>query len=108
MGFFSAAFGRIWLAQSQMRQSRRTGIDASEQTEMIRHGLFRHSRNPIFLGILLSFVGFFLMIPNALTLMLGGISHVSIQTQLRLEETYLHQTHGDAYEAYTQVVPPWL
>lgn len=108
LGLSSAAFVWIWIAQGQMKESWRIGFDSSERTELIQGGLFRYSRNPIFLGILISYIGFFLMVPNAFSLALGAVSYVSIQTQIRLEEGYLEEVHGKMYELYCQKVRRWL
>ena len=107
LGMSACSMIMIWIAQGQMGSSWRIGIDRSERTELIQRGLFRFSRNPIFLGILMSFAGFFLMVPNAVTLTLGAVSYVSIQTQVRLEEDYLKKTHGPTYQSYYKQVRRW-
>lgn len=107
LGLSTLALIVIWMAQGQMAASWRIGIDSSEKTELIQRGLFRFSRNPIFLAILISYLGFFLMVPNAVTLALGAVSYVSIQTQVRLEEAYLEETHGENYWEYKSRVRRW-
>jgi len=55
----------------------------------VQTGIFRRSRNPIFLGMIATLIGFFLTIPNALTLLLLALGFVLIQNQVRLEEEFL-------------------
>jgi protein-S-isoprenylcysteine O-methyltransferase Ste14 len=87
-------------AQWQMRDSWRVGIDTDVRTELVAAGLFRISRNPIFLGMTLSLAGVFLITPNAVTLLLLVVGHILIQIQIRLEEAFLLEQHGEAYVAY--------
>ena len=96
------------LAQAQMGGSWRIGIDMKHQTDLIQGGVFRLSRNPIFLGMILTLAGLFLVIPNALMLLILVLGFVLIQIQVRLEEEYLTSIHGDNYLDYRQRVRRWL
>lgn len=98
----------VWLAQSNMRDSWRIGIDEENKTELITSGLFAFSRNPIFLGIIIANVGLFLVLPNAFTLLTIAISATSINTQIRLEEEFLIEGHGEQYTTYKRKVNRWL
>ena len=91
-----------------MADAWRIGIDTKNDTELVATGLFSMSRNPIFLGIILADIGLFLVAPNAFTLLIGVLSIVVIQTQVRLEEAYLTTAHGDSYLSYKQKVARWL
>jgi len=98
----------VWVAQSQMANSWRIGIDEKNKTELVTNGLFSISRNPIFLGVMIANVGLFLIIPNAFTLLIISLSTVSINTQIRLEETFLKSSHGQEYQDYQNQVRRWL
>jgi protein-S-isoprenylcysteine O-methyltransferase Ste14 len=100
----------IWIliAQVQMGLSWRVGIDQNNKTELVKHGLFSLSRNPIFLGMKISVVGIFLMLPNVLTLVSLILSWVVIDIQVRLEEEFLAATHGIKYKRFKDTVPRWL
>jgi len=98
----------VWIAQSQMANSWRIGIDEKNKTELVTNGLFSISRNPIFLGVMIANIGLFLIIPNAFTLLIVALSMVSINTQIRLEEAFLKTTHRDAYEQYFNKVRRWI
>ena len=95
-------------AQFQMGNSWRIGINEEEKTILVTSGLFRYSRNPIYLGLLISFFGFFLIIPNALSLCCLVLSYPSIEIKIRLEEQYLLTTHGENYLSYMKKVNRWL
>lgn len=109
-GFVISLLAMIWIfiAQMQMRQSWRIGIDYSEKNELITQGLFSVSRNPIFLGILISYLGFFLLMPNMLSFGLGLVSFVSISIQIRLEESYLSKNNSREYLDYKEMVNRWF
>ena len=96
------------LAQIQMGNSWRIGIDEEKQTALVRSGLFRFSRNPIFLGMIVTLAGFFLAIPNALTLLFLVLGFVLIQIQVRLEEEFLSRTRGEDYSEYRGQTRRWL
>jgi protein-S-isoprenylcysteine O-methyltransferase Ste14 len=98
----------VWIAQSQMANSWRIGIDEKNKTELVTRGLFAYSRNPIFLGVMIANFGLFLIIPNAFTLLIVSLSLVSINTQIRLEETFLKSSHGKEYQDYLNQVRRWL
>ena len=98
----------VWVAQSQMANSWRIGIDENNKTELVTNGLFSISRNPIFLGIMIANVGLLLIIPNAFTLLIVSLSAISINTQIRLEEDFLEKSHGTAYTGYCTNVRRWL
>jgi len=98
----------VWIAQSQMANSWRIGIDEKNKTKLVTNGLFSVSRNPIFLGVMIANVGLLLLIPNAFTLLIVSLSTISINTQIRLEETFLKKVHGHKYESYLKKVRRWL
>ena len=100
----------VWtvIAQAQMGESWRIGIDQSHRTSLVQSGVFSLSRNPIFLGMLLTLFGLFLVIPNALTLLTLGLGVVLIQIQVRLEEEFLARTHGEEYILYRRRVRRWI
>jgi len=100
----------LWtvVAQAQMGESWRIGIDREHQTALVRTGVFRFSRNPIFLGMMITLVGLFFVIHNALTALTLLMGVVLIQIQVRLEEEFLAKTHGKEYCQYRRQVRRWL
>jgi protein-S-isoprenylcysteine O-methyltransferase Ste14 len=103
-----ASLGWTIAAQAQMGASWRIGIDSEHRTKLVRNGVFRISRNPIFLGLMTTLLGLFFVIPNAITFMTFVLGVVLINMQVRLEEEYLKTTHGDEYVSYIQRVRRWI
>ena len=110
LGVFLLTISFLWtvLAQYHMRHSWRIGIDTSTPTELITTGLFHYSRNPVFLGMMTSLFGLFLVTTNWLTLFFFILGYMLIQIQIRLEETFLTQQHSHNYLIYKQKVRRFL
>jgi protein-S-isoprenylcysteine O-methyltransferase Ste14 len=106
VGLVLLAFALIWtiIAQTHMKNSWRIGIDTETETDLIQNGLFKYSRNPIFLGMIISLIGLFFCTPNALTGLFLILGYVLIQIQIRLEEEFLLKQHGAVYTVYQQKV----
>jgi protein-S-isoprenylcysteine O-methyltransferase Ste14 len=94
----------IMIAQYQMSTSWRIGIDEVNKTALKTSGIFGISRNPIFVGMMLSVLGVFFILPNALTFFLTLCTYFIIQIQIRLEEAFLEKQHGESYLDYKQKV----
>lgn len=65
IGLILIHFSLLWIsvAQYQMSNSWRIGIDENNKTELITKGLFSYSRNPIFLGMISVLQEYFLYYP---------------------------------------------
>lgn len=95
-------------AQFQMGKSWRIGIDTAEKTRLITFGLFGYSRNPIFLAMRVCLAALVLLQPNVVTITFFVVGDVVMQFQVRLEEEFLRQQHGNDYVAYCRRVRRWL
>lgn len=109
-GFVLLLFALAWvlIAQNHMKKSWRIGIDEDVRTDLVQIGLFKISRNPIFLGMRIMLLGLFLIIPNALTFIVLIVGELLTQIQVRLEEGFLTRRHGESYLAYQKQVRRWL
>ena len=110
IGQLLLSFALIWvlIAQVHMQKSWRIGIDEDVKTDLIQSGLFKLSRNPIFFGMRVMLLGFFLTIPNAVTFTIFVAGEFLLQIQVRLEEDFLTRTHSKAYLAYQKQVRRWI
>jgi protein-S-isoprenylcysteine O-methyltransferase Ste14 len=98
----------ILIAQKQMGDSWRIGIDQEQKTMLVNRGVFRLSRNPIFLGMRVTLLGYFLTLPNAVSLTILVLGDALMQIQVRLEEEFLTRTHGGEYDQYRRQTRRWL
>lgn len=105
-GLFLLMVSLIWtiVAQMHMKDSWRIGIDHDKKSDLVTAGLFSISRNPIFLGMILSLLGLFLCLPTIYTSIFLVMGYVLIQIQIRLEEEFLLKEHGDKYKNYMNKV----
>ena len=108
IGLLLLSLGWTILAQIQMGNSWRIGIDEEKETTLVQTGLFGFSRNPIFLRMQVTLLGFFLAVPNALTLLIFVLGFVLIQIQVRLEEEFLSKIHGAEYEEFCSRARRWV
>ena len=110
MGIVLLVASLLWVlvAQIQMGDSCRIGIDEKSKSPLVQHGLFGISRNPIFLGMLIMLVGMLLILPTAATLVITVLGFVLIHVQVRLEEAFLLEKYGEAYRRYQSHVRRWM
>lgn len=100
----------VWIlvAQAQMGDSWRIGIDSANSTRLVTNGLFAISRNPVFLAMRISLLGLFALLPNAVTLAILIAGELLMQVQVRLEEAHLAILHTGQYAQYRERVRRWL
>jgi protein-S-isoprenylcysteine O-methyltransferase Ste14 len=96
------------IAQWQMGNAWRIGIDQQHRTHLVVHGLFRYSRNPIFAAMRLAIVGILGLQASAWMLAIAIAAELLVQIQVRLEEAHLQALHGNGYTQYCQQVRRWL
>ena len=109
-GFILLLVSLVWtvVAQTEMGDSWRIGIDSENETKLVQGGVFKQSRNPIFVGMMVTLLGLFLAIPNVATLITLVAGIILIGIQVRLEEEYLIRIHGQDYLEYRRRVRRWL
>ncbi|WP_137904058.1 methyltransferase family protein [Chryseobacterium sp. 2VB] len=108
LGLMMMALIWVVIAQLQMKNSWRIGIDSTTKTELVTDGLFRFSRNPVFLGMTISLIGFFLVFPTVITFSFLLTGNILMQIQIRLEEEFLLKEHGEIYLTYKKRVKRML
>lgn len=110
IGLILAFLSMIWtiIAQSQMKDSWRIGIDDKTKTQIVKIGLFKHFRHPIYMGVSLSAFSLFIIMPNVLTLVISLLTYIALSIQVRLEEEYLIKIHGEEYLHYLKKTTRWF
>jgi protein-S-isoprenylcysteine O-methyltransferase Ste14 len=84
------AFGSSW----------RVGIDERAPGALVTGGIFRYSRNPVFLFFILYAVGTFLIHGTTFFLVAAVLVAAGVHGQILQEERFLAREYGDAYRAY--------
>ena len=106
-----ALFGGIALtvaAQLDLGASWRVGIDEGARPGLVTGGLYRLSRNPIYLALLVVLVGYFMLLPTWPSLGVLAASVAGIRSAIGEEERYLQRVYGDDFTAYARDVGRFL
>ena len=98
----------IIIAQTQMNSSWRIEIDSKNKAQLITNGVFKYSRNPIFVALRLSYFAMFLIVPCPYSFITFVIGDICFQLQARKEELYLQKIYSDDYSVYCSQVRRWL
>ena len=83
--------------------------DFKGTTKLVSTGIFRFSRNPMYLSLLLMLIAWVLWLGNSLAWLGVIIFILSINHfQIAREEAYLESKFGDEYRHYKQKVRRWI
>ena len=88
--FALISFGKAW----------RIGIDEENSNELITFGMFKFSRNPIFLFMDLYYIGIMLIYPNIIFILMVTGTIIGIHFQILREEKFLENKFGEKYNEY--------
>lgn len=88
----------------------RTNVRPSEPTTLVATtGPYRWTRNPMYLGMALTYAGLAIGFDGPIALVLLPLVLIAIQTQvIAREERYLEAKFGDDYRGYKAEVRRWL
>ena len=84
------SFGNSW----------RIGIDRKRPGTLVTEGIFRLTRNPIYLAFDLMFIGVFLIDGTWFFMVFGFLAVIACHFQILREEEFLRRQYGDEFEAY--------
>lgn len=85
-------------------------LQPSRATALVFVGIYRYSRNPMYLGFLLGLVAWGVYLSHALALVLGPALFVTYMTRFQIvpEECALEASFGERYRDYKKKVRRWL
>ncbi|NJM51351.1 MAG: isoprenylcysteine carboxylmethyltransferase family protein [Sphingomonadales bacterium] len=98
----------VIIAQVQMGRAWRVGVREGDAPLFIQHGLFRFSRNPIFVGMMLIGLGIAVTATSwwAWAALLTFV--LACREQVRIEEVHLSDSFGAEYIRFKNDVPRWI
>lgn len=77
--------------------------------QIVSSGIYRYTRNPMYLGMALAYLGLALLFGSSWALLLWPVAILVIRTQvIAREERYLAKKFGDEYLDYKARVRRWL
>ena len=87
-----------------------TAFDARKTTTaLVDSGVFRFTRNPVYLSMVLLVIGVGLILNSSWSLLLAVPTGSALcLTAIRPEERYLEAKFGETYRAYRSEVPRWF
>ena len=100
-------FGGLILQAAAMLDlgaSWRIGIEERARPGLITGGLYRFSRNPIFLALIAVLAGYTLLLPTLLSALILVGACIAIRQQIAEEESYLLRAYGEQYRQYARRV----
>ena len=100
-------FGLMFAGRIGLGNSFRVGC-ARERTLLITDGIFRYSRNPIYLGMDMTFLAATLYTLNPLVLIVGAVLAVIHHRIILAEEKCLGKMIGQEYDDYSRRVGRYL
>ncbi len=109
VGLVIGTVGLLWCVVDFYVQGRGTLAPWSPPHQLVVVGLYRYSRNPMYVCVVLILAGW--AVAFASPLLLGYCALVALAFHGRVlygEEPWLARAHGAAWQAYVDRVPRWL
>jgi protein-S-isoprenylcysteine O-methyltransferase Ste14 len=98
----------LFLSLVSFGKSFRIGIDQDHADELVTTGVFRLSRNPIYVAFWIFLLGQFLVFPNWILLVYLIAAAWLFNRQVLREEEYMRNHYGKQYLDYSQRVRRYL
>lgn len=98
------------LSQVDMGKAWRIGVPeaAEESQSLVTSGLYRVSRNPIYVGIMLFIGGSVVVAPGPVTILSLILTWVFVNQIIDSEEAFLRTAFGAEFEAYCTRTRRWI
>lgn len=107
--YLSGTASIIWCSVDMVKKGLGTPAHVDPPKKLIINGLYRYTRNPIYLGALLVLLGYILWFGSGIMILYFLLFVLAYQILITLiEEPILRNTFGKDYEEYCQKVPRWI
>jgi protein-S-isoprenylcysteine O-methyltransferase Ste14 len=106
-----AGFAILLTAQITLGRNHASVPMIWEDHQLIRHGIYRLVRHPLYLGVITVCIGLAVFGPSLLGLVIMSLLIPIFIIRIRIEERLLIETFGDAYREYqrtTRMLIPFL
>jgi protein-S-isoprenylcysteine O-methyltransferase Ste14 len=109
VAFFLLPFVLGFAVLRAMRRARTSVNPYRPTTVLLTEGPFRVSRNPMYLGMVVQYVGLALLFNSLWAMVLLPLALVIVHlTVIKREERYLELKFGEEYRAYKAKVRRWI
>jgi protein-S-isoprenylcysteine O-methyltransferase Ste14 len=109
--FFAAGLGVILAAWLEFRRAKTTvnPLTPEATTAMVTSGIYRYTRNPMYLGFLFALMGWAVMLSHLMAFALLPLFVLYMNRfQIEPEERALLAKFGDQFREYRRAVRRWL
>ena len=110
-GITIALFG-LYIFISSVNQFRNVNTPVRPftiSTELVTDGFFRFSRNPMYVGLIITLLGIACELGNASSLLVIPIFFLILEFSfVRKEEELMNQIFGESYQSYRRRTRRWL
>lgn len=103
-----AGFVVLFSGILEMRQIDKSPAHDDEPTALLTDGPFQYTRNPLYLGLLVMYVGVTALLNSLWPLLPFVVLAWYFDRMAKREEEYLEAVFGDEYVEYAQDVRRWL
>lgn len=101
--------GLLWCVKDFYVSGKGTLAPWAPPVKLVTVGLYRYSRNPMYVSVLLVLIGWAVSFGSLglfiYTLFVATAFHIRV---VRGEEPWLARTHGNEWDSYVSRVPRWL
>jgi protein-S-isoprenylcysteine O-methyltransferase Ste14 len=99
----------LWCFRDFTFKGRGTPMPTDPPRELVVTGPYRYVRNPIYVGVLLIYTGYFLWFGYWTILAYAALAFIGVHSFVVLyEEPALKRKFGASYEEYIKNVPRWV
>ena len=109
LGLLGLALSAAGLLSFLQKDTTANPLDVHSASALVTSGLYRFSRNPMYLGMLLFLAGLAVYLGNALALLLciGFVFYMNA-FQIKPEEAAMESLFGEEFETYRKRVRRWI
>ena len=90
------------VAQIILQRSYASTLVIREDHQLITHGIYRYTRHPVYLGVIIAVIGLPVYASSLYGLLIMSALIPIILNRIRMEERMLSDEFGDAYRAYQE------
>ncbi|MEK7727910.1 MAG: isoprenylcysteine carboxylmethyltransferase family protein [candidate division KSB1 bacterium] len=99
----------LWCVKDFITKGRGTPAPYDPPKQLVVHGLYRYSRNPMYLGVLLILLGEAALFYSTTLLFYAAIVFAGFHLRvLFYEEPTLQRLFGESFQQYRALVPRWF
>lgn len=109
MGFFGIVACALGVLEFKWAKTTVNPTKPQSSSALVKSGIYRRTRNPMYLGFLLILIGLAILTANLVAfLILPAFALYMNQFQIKPEERALTSIFGDEFRAYCSSVRRWI